>query len=72
MASAKFYGTGRRKKSIARVYLSCWIRVLSVYSPMDALEGDAGAPLEEEEFHKLREILPEIWNDLSPKAQEVR
>ena len=35
------------------------------------VEGDAGAPLEEEEFHKLREILPEIWNDLSPKAQEV-
>ncbi len=35
------------------------------------VEGDAGAPLEEEEFHKLREILPEVWNDLSPKAQEV-
>lgn len=35
------------------------------------IEGDAGAPLEEEERHKLKEILPLIWDDLLPEAQEV-
>jgi len=35
------------------------------------IEGDAGAPLEKEEFNILRKILPEIWNDLSPEAQAV-
>lgn len=35
------------------------------------VEGDAGAPLEEEELEVLKEILPEIWDDLSPKAKEV-
>ena len=35
------------------------------------IEGEAGAPLEKEEFEILREILPAIWNDLSPKAQKV-
>ncbi|MGL5228622.1 MAG: DUF3109 family protein [Bacteroidales bacterium] len=35
------------------------------------IEGDAGAPLEEEEKTKIEEILPLIWEDLSPAAQEV-
>jgi hypothetical protein len=35
------------------------------------IEGDAGAPLEKEEFDMLKEILPVVWNDLSPAAQEV-
>ena len=35
------------------------------------IEGDAGAPLEKEEFDILRQILPEVWDDLSPEAQEV-
>lgn len=35
------------------------------------VEGDSGAPLEEAEFHKLREILPVVWDDLSPEARAV-
>lgn len=35
------------------------------------MEGDAGAPLEKAEFDLLREILPEVWNDLSSEAQDV-
>lgn len=33
------------------------------------IEGDAGAPVTEEECRKIEEILPEIINDLSPAAQ---
>lgn len=35
------------------------------------VEGDSGAPLENEEVEKLREVLPLVWDDLSPKAQEL-
>ena len=34
------------------------------------IEGDSGAPLTEEEYRQLKEILPEVWNDLLPQAQE--
>ena len=34
------------------------------------LDGDAGAPLDEGEADKLREILPEIWDELLPAARE--
>ena len=34
------------------------------------IEGDAGAPLTKEEYKKLKEILPIIWDDLLPRAQE--
>ena len=33
------------------------------------IEGDAGAPITDEEEVKLREVLPAIWNDMSPTAQ---
>lgn len=35
------------------------------------IEGDSGAPLETREFPILKKILPEVWADLSPEAQEV-
>lgn len=35
------------------------------------IEGDAGAPVTEEEFERLREVLPEVWDDLSPAARRV-
>lgn len=35
------------------------------------VEGDSGAPLEGNEFQIIKKILPEIWDDLSPEAQEV-
>lgn len=33
------------------------------------VEGDSGAPLEDAEVEKLKEVLPLVWNDLSPEAQ---
>ena len=35
------------------------------------VDGDAGAPLEKDENDKINEILPIIWDELSPKAQEL-
>ena len=35
------------------------------------IDGDAGAPITDEERQKIEDILPEIWNDLLPQAQEV-
>ena len=35
------------------------------------VEGEAGAPLEKDEFEILRKILPAVWNDLSPKSRKV-
>jgi len=35
------------------------------------VEGDSGAPLENEEVEILKKILPVVWEDLSPKAREV-
>ena len=34
-------------------------------------EGDAGAPVELEEVEKLEEVLPVVWEDLSPEAREI-
>ena len=34
------------------------------------IEGDAGAPITNDEFKKLKEILPAIWDDLLPQAQQ--
>lgn len=33
------------------------------------VEGDSGAPLETEEVEILKDILPHVWDDLSPAAQ---
>ena len=35
------------------------------------IEGDAGAPVEFEEIEKLEEVLPVIWDELSPEARAV-
>lgn len=35
------------------------------------VDGESGAPLTREEHDRIQEILPEIWDDLSPKAQEL-
>lgn len=35
------------------------------------VDGESGAPLEDYEFEEINEILPEIWDDLSPAAQEL-
>ena len=35
------------------------------------IEGEAGAPLEKEEYELLLKILPVLWNDLLPEAKAV-
>ena len=35
------------------------------------VEGDSGAPLEDEEVKMLEEVLPLVWNDLSPAAKAI-
>ena len=35
------------------------------------IEGGAGAPITEQEFKKLKEVLPAIWDDLLPRAKQV-
>ena len=35
------------------------------------IEGDANAPLEEEEVAELEKVLPVIWDQLSPQAREI-
>lgn len=35
------------------------------------VDGESGAPLTEEEYEQIKNILPVIRDDLSPKAQEV-
>lgn len=35
------------------------------------VDGESGAPLTREEHDLIQSILPEIWDDLSPKAQEL-
>ena len=35
------------------------------------IEGDAGAPLELDEIEKIEEVLPLIWEELSPEAQAI-
>lgn len=35
------------------------------------IEGDAGAPLEQEEVAEIEEVLPTIWEELAPEARAV-
>ncbi len=35
------------------------------------VEGESGAPLENKEVEIIEKILPLIWDDLSPKAQDI-
>ncbi len=35
------------------------------------VDGESGAPLTPEEYEQIKEILPVIWNDLSPGAQAL-
>ncbi|MBR3566226.1 MAG: DUF3109 family protein [Paludibacteraceae bacterium] len=35
------------------------------------IEGDAGAPLEDDEVQIIERLLPRIWNDLTPEARQI-
>lgn len=34
-------------------------------------EGESGAPLDEDELAALKEVIPIVWDDLTPRGQEV-
>lgn len=44
---------------------------LSVCKGECCVEGDSGAPLEDEEVKIIEDLLPQVWDDLSPAAQAV-
>jgi hypothetical protein len=44
---------------------------LPVCKGICCVEGDSGAPVEEEEVPLLEAVLPVVWDDLSPRAQEI-
>jgi len=44
---------------------------LSTCKGICCVEGDCGAPLEEEELALLEEVLPIVWDDLSPEAKAI-
>ena len=44
---------------------------LGVCQGICCIEGDAGAPVELDEVEKLEEVLPLIWDELSPEARAV-
>ena len=49
----------------------CFICDLSFCKGICCVEGESGAPVEEDEVARLEEVLPVIWNDLSPQAQVI-
>ncbi len=44
---------------------------LGVCKGICCVEGESGAPVENDELSLLEEVLPHVWDDLSPEAQEV-
>ncbi len=44
---------------------------LAVCKGICCIEGDSGAPLEEEELAELEKVLPVVWDDLSEKSKAV-
>ncbi|MFY9516132.1 MAG: DUF3109 family protein [Dysgonamonadaceae bacterium] len=53
------------------VFETCFVCDLGKCKGMCCVEGDAGAPLTHEEYEAIKDVLPEIWDDLSPKAREL-
>ncbi|MDR1707312.1 MAG: DUF3109 family protein [Prevotella sp.] len=44
---------------------------LSVCKGECCVEGESGAPLENEEVKIIEDLLPQVWDDLSPEAQNI-
>ncbi len=44
---------------------------LSTCKGICCVEGDSGAPLEDEEIPKIESLLPVVWDDLSEKSKEL-
>ncbi|NMA73924.1 MAG: DUF3109 family protein [Bacteroidales bacterium] len=52
------------------LFKECFMCELSHCKGICCVEGDAGAPVEEE-VEQLKEVLPIVWNDLSESAKEL-
>ena len=44
---------------------------LSVCKGICCVEGESGAPVKKEEVIRLEEVLPLVWDDLSPEAKKI-
>ncbi len=44
---------------------------LSVCKGECCVEGESGAPLQNEEVKIIEDLLPQVWDDLSPEAQNI-
>ncbi|MDR0541218.1 MAG: DUF3109 family protein [Dysgonamonadaceae bacterium] len=44
---------------------------LSVCKGICCVEGESGAPVEKEEVIRLEEVIPLVWDDISPQAKEM-
>jgi hypothetical protein len=53
------------------IFETCFVCDLCKCKGMCCVEGDAGAPITQEEYEAIQEVLPEIWPDLSPEAREL-
>lgn len=53
------------------VIKECFVCDLGACRGECCIEGDAGAPVSEEEVARLEEVLPVVWDDLSPEARAV-
>lgn len=49
----------------------CFLCDISACMGSCCIEGESGAPVEVEEISELENVLPAIWDDLSPAAQKV-
>lgn len=53
------------------IFDKCFCCDLNACKGICCIEGDAGAPLEDEEVEKIKEILPIVWDRLSDDSKEV-
>lgn len=49
----------------------CFLCDLSACKGSCCIEGESGAPVEDNEIAELENVLPIIWDDLSPAAQDI-
>lgn len=49
----------------------CFLCDLSACKGQCCVDGESGAPVENDEVEELEKVLPLIWDDLSPEAQEL-
>jgi hypothetical protein len=53
------------------IFDECFICDLAKCKGQCCIDGASGAPIAREEYEQINEILPIIWNELSPKAQQL-